>query len=82
MSLNLRRRNQSGQGMLEYILIVVFVVVAGIALWKIFGNRIRSLVETSTTSIEGAVEGAPCVNSQGQQSQITCKDPTKGCYCQ
>lgn len=46
------RTRESGQGMLEYILIVVFVVVAGIVTWRLFGDKIKKLVEGSTSAVQ------------------------------
>lgn len=43
--------DERGQGMTEYILIVVLVAVASIALWKAFGTRIKELVMGSTQAI-------------------------------
>lgn len=48
------RRWESGQGMLEYVLIVVFVAVAGITVWRVFGQNVRALVERANAAL---VEG-------------------------
>lgn len=49
--INEKLKNSKGQSMLEYILIVVFVVVTGLAVWKAFGKQIKNLVSNSTTAI-------------------------------
>ena len=48
------KRNNRGQGMIEYILIVALVVVAGIGVWKAFGKSIRDLVNSSRAAITDA----------------------------
>lgn len=49
---------EEGQGMTEYILIVVLIAVAGILVWKAFGDRIVDMVRRSTKELEG-VKVAP-----------------------
>lgn len=46
-----RLNNQWGQGMLEYLLIVVFVVILSIGVWKTFGQKIQSVVTGTTDKI-------------------------------
>ncbi len=45
--------DEEGQGMTEYILIVVLIAIAGILVWKAFGNRIVEMVRQSTKELEG-----------------------------
>ena len=45
-------RNQKGQGMVEYILIVALVVVAGIAVWTAFGGEVGKLINRSSDKIK------------------------------
>lgn len=49
--LRANRSAESGQGMLEYVLIVVFVAVAGIVVWRTLGGEIRGLVDKSGTAV-------------------------------
>jgi len=51
----IRLENQQGQGMLEYILVVVFVVVLSIGVWKVFGENIKAMVVGSTNTIADTV---------------------------
>lgn len=44
--------NERGQGMIEYILIVVFVVVAGLVVWKAFGETVAKKVQAAEDRIE------------------------------
>ena len=49
-------RDKKGQGMTEYIIIVVLIVVAGLTAWKVFGDKIVSLVKGSTEQIDQGVK--------------------------
>jgi len=44
-------RNKKGQGMVEYILIIVLVVIVVIAGVRLFGDKIYSLFNYSTNKI-------------------------------
>jgi Flp pilus assembly pilin Flp len=75
----MRRRSQSGQGMLEYILIVVLIAIAGLAVWKVFGNRIRALVLQSGQQLTSVVNGGPCqLPNGGGEGHWDCKDAAPG----
>ena len=51
-------RNQSGQGMTEYIIIVAVVALAGIAAFSYFGKTLRgSAADMSQTLAGGTVAG-------------------------
>jgi len=39
-----RYKRENGQAMLEYALLVVFIVVAGIVVWRIFGENIKKML--------------------------------------
>ena len=45
--------DEEGQGMTEYILIVVLIAIAGILVWRAFGDRIIDMVRQSTKELEG-----------------------------
>lgn len=45
--------DEEGQGMTEYILIVVLIAIAGILVWRAFGDRIVEMVRQSTKELEG-----------------------------
>jgi pilus assembly protein Flp/PilA len=49
-------RNQRGQGMVEYILIVALVVVGAIALWSEFGTNLKSMLKNANSAISNAGE--------------------------
>lgn len=44
-------RSNKGQGMVEYILIIVLVVIVVIAGVRLFGDKVNSLFEDSTDKI-------------------------------
>lgn len=49
---------EEGQGMTEYILIVVLIAVAAIVVVKAFGSQIMSLFDKSTKKIDKETKGA------------------------
>lgn len=59
MRRNLRNglKKQSGQGMVEYIILVVFIAVVAIAVVTIFGQQIRNWFGTATGEIAGDPAG-------------------------
>ena len=48
------RRNQSGQGMTEYIIIVALIAVAAIAVVGFFGDVIRNQFSNMTAALAGS----------------------------
>ena len=44
-------KDESGQGMVEYILIIVLVVIVVIAGVKMFGGKVNTMFQNSTTKI-------------------------------
>ncbi len=65
--INERLKGSQGQSMLEYILIVVFVVVVGIAAWKVFGARIKQMVVGSTNVITQNVQDTGVLNQSNSK---------------
>ena len=53
MQKKLSRKNQSGQGITEYILIIALVAIASIAVLTIFGDQIRSIFSGSAKQLAG-----------------------------
>ena len=45
-------RNQKGQGMVEYILIIVLAVIVVIAGVKLFGSNVKQMFSKANTTIE------------------------------
>ena len=50
---------ESGQGMLEYILIVVFVVIASVAVWRTFGEKVVGLVNDANSTLDTVTVTVP-----------------------
>jgi Flp pilus assembly pilin Flp len=62
---------KSGQGMVEYIIIVAVIALAAIAIFGIFGDTIRSKLSGAVTELGGDT-------TQAQQAlQTTSKDYLK-----
>ena len=53
-----RQKNQLGQGMTEYIIIVALVAVAAIGIYSAFGNAIKSQMAVMTGEIAGKPDAA------------------------
>ena len=53
-----RQKNQLGQGMTEYIIIVALVAVAAIGVYSAFGNAIKSQMAVMTGEIAGTPDTA------------------------
>lgn len=45
------RAGERGQGMLEYLLILVFVVLAGVTIWRTFGDNLRAMLRDANNRI-------------------------------
>lgn len=50
-------KDESGQGMTEYILIIALIAVVCVAAIKLFGRQIKDLVTKSTKKIKNETEG-------------------------
>ncbi|MCX5781626.1 MAG: Flp family type IVb pilin [Elusimicrobia bacterium] len=46
-------KDERGQGMTEYILIVALIAIAAIVVVRLFGSQIMRLFTESTTKLEG-----------------------------
>ncbi len=51
-------KDEEGQGMTEYILIVLLIAIAGIVVWRAFGDRILDMVRGATKEL-GEVDTSP-----------------------
>jgi len=52
------RKNRAGQGLVEYIIIVVIVALAAIAILGIFGDTIRQKLSGAVTELGGDSDAA------------------------
>jgi len=59
-----RQKNQLGQGMTEYIIIVALVAVAAIGIYSAFGNAIKSQMAVMTGEIAGTPNSAAVTKVQ------------------
>ena len=59
-----RQKNQLGQGMTEYIIIVALVAVAAIGVYSAFGNAIKSQMAVMTGEIAGKPDTAAAAKVQ------------------
>jgi pilus assembly protein Flp/PilA len=51
-------RNQAGQGMTEYLIIVALIAIAAVGVVTVFGNDIRQLFSASTGTLNGQASTA------------------------
>lgn len=58
-------KNQKGQGMTEYILIVALIAVAVIAAVKFFGNATATSFKNAAGAATGAVNGSVASGAAG-----------------
>ena len=72
------KRQQRGQGMTEYIIIVALIAVAAIAVFQFFGQTIRSQTagiakevsgQTASTEIQNAKTAADSASEEGTKKK-------------
>ena len=61
--MKLIRGNKSGQGMVEYIIIVALIAIAAIAAFKFFGQTVRSQVGGMAAELAGDDTKAAAISS-------------------
>ena len=49
----MKKQNKSGQGMVEYIIIVAIIALAAIAIFGVFGDTIRNKLGGAVTELGG-----------------------------
>lgn len=74
------KKQQLGQGMVEYVIIVAIVAVAGIALFMLFGSTVRN--QTAAIAMEVAGQnGTGAISAAGnsaKKAENVAKDSSKG----
>jgi Flp pilus assembly pilin Flp len=50
----MKKQNKSGQGMVEYIIIVAIIALAAIAIFGVFGDTIRAKLGGAVTELGGS----------------------------
>ena len=74
-SLKTLARNQSGQGMTEYIIIVALIAVLSIGAVSMFGDNVRNLFGMSANALAGDNNvDATKLRTSGADSKRTMKD--------
>ena len=58
-------KNNRGQGMTEYIIIVALIAIAAVGIITVFGNNIRQLFGASVDILGGQTTANPTLSSQG-----------------
>jgi len=66
MKKELRRtlRNEAGQGMTEYIIIVALIAIAAIGVVTLFGDNIRDMFGASASALSGKEDATRSMNTQ------------------
>lgn len=59
-------RDESGQGMTEYIIIVALIAIAAIGVVSVFGDNIRTLFGASADALGGNENRTVNTNTNGQ----------------
>jgi len=59
-------KNEKGQSMTEYILLVALIAIALIGTWKIFGGKIAKLIGNAGSELEKAGNVDYDENSEGK----------------
>jgi len=60
----MKKNRKSGQGMVEYIIIVAVVALAAIAIFGLFGDTIRAKMSGAVTELGGDASSVPTTSSQ------------------
>ncbi|MGG4603472.1 hypothetical protein ACLPHM_01640 [Paenalcaligenes sp. Me131] len=63
-------KKQSGQGMVEYIIIVALVAIAAIAVFQLFGQVVRSQTAAIAHELAGE-DGSEMTQAAGDAAQAT-----------
>ncbi len=73
----LSKKNQRGQGMTEYIVIVALIGVAAIGVYQLFGNTIRNQTAAMAQEISGQNGDAARAAGQGQAGLAAAEGATQ-----
>lgn len=55
--MNIFRRQQKGQGMTEYIIVVALIAIAAIGVYTAFGKTVRGQMAVTAQALAGNVSG-------------------------
>lgn len=70
-------RQQAGQGMTEYVIIVALIAVAAIAVFQFFGQTIRSQTAGIAQEVSGKSAQSAISNAQSSADSATTEGTTK-----
>jgi len=73
-----RLRNQSGQGMTEYIIIVALIAIAAIAAFAYFGGTVRDQTAAMTKELAGQDGGTEITKAQTDAKNAAGEAKEKG----
>lgn len=76
-SIRTTRRNQRGQGMTEYIIIVALIAIAAIAVYQFFGNTVRNQTAAIAQELAGSDGTAAKTAAQAAAAQAAVEANTK-----
>lgn len=66
----MKKNRKSGQGMVEYIIIVAIIALAAIAIFGVFGDTIRAKLSGGVVALGGNAQQAQAATSQSSQSYL------------
>lgn len=66
----MKKNRKSGQGMVEYIIIVAVIALAAIAIFGIFGDTIRSKLAGGVVALGGKAQTIQAGSSEGYLKQL------------
>lgn len=71
------KRKQHGQGMTEYIIIVALIAIAAIAVYRLFGNTVRSQTAAIAQELSGNDGTSAKSDAQAASSKAESEAATK-----
>ncbi|MEI6516528.1 MAG: hypothetical protein WCO77_11155 [bacterium] len=66
----MKRNSKSGQGMVEYIIIVAIIALAAIAIFGVFGDTIRAKMSGGVTELGGDSSAASAATATKSQQYL------------
>lgn len=66
----MKRNSKSGQGMVEYIIIVAIIALAAIAIFGVFGDTIRAKMSGGVTALGGSSTEADAATATKSQQYL------------
>jgi Flp pilus assembly pilin Flp len=66
----MNKRSKSGQGMVEYIIIVAIIALAAIAIFGVFGDTIRQKLSGAVTELGGDTGAAASATQTSSEQYL------------